>query len=657
MRSSWYKTIGIIGLALVILTSCNLGKETSKEPPKPTLGSPIPWANDLTKTPTLTSTAFSSPTPFATAIAMQPSQTSSDLQNMQPIASPTIEPSATETPIVAVTLTLAPTLTSIPTSTLIPLTNTPTFTVVPTVTRTPFQFPTGTQSAVPSQPSTFTPTLTSTPVPISTNTLAPTNTFAPPPTFTPVVFATLTPSSTPLPSGQVCETCNNLRLRDKPGTAGSVLDMLSAGTPVTIVGRTENNTWIQVVLVDGRTGWVSAEYLVLNIDLGVVSVTGTVEDVPTTTGGTSSLSVVSGVSSHARQIFLDGRAKGNLPHTFTKVGDSITAAPQFLTQIGQGAYQLGDYGYLSGAISFFSGPNGRGYNPFSTASLAARNGWSTESVLNPANADPNVCLSGETPIECEYRLVKPSVALIMLGTNDSGGMPSTAFQSNLQTIVQISINRGVIPVLSTIPPKHYNAATDGRVAEFNQIIIATARGYDIPLWDYYQAMASLPNQGLGNDGVHPSAPPSGINTSFDAATLQYGYPMRNLTALQVLYALWQQVLYDGDQAPAATAPPAPAVPDVGAPGNLDDPACQGVPPARLTVGGQGRVTPGVPNKMRSAPSTSAEQTGSIPGGDIFAVVGGPQCADGYLWWQVNYNGQIGWTASGSGAEYWVEPYP
>jgi len=28
-----------------------------------------------------------------------------------------------------------------------------------------------------------------------------------------------------------------------------------------------------------------------------------------------------------------------------------------------------------------------------------------------------------------------------------------------------------------------------------------------------------------------------------------------------------------------------------------------------------------------------------------------------LWWQVNYNGLAGWTASGSGTEDWVVPYP
>jgi uncharacterized protein YraI len=65
----------------------------------------------------------------------------------------------------------------------------------------------------------------------------------------------------------------------------------------------------------------------------------------------------------------------------------------------------------------------------------------------------------------------------------------------------------------------------------------------------------------------------------------------------------------------------------------------------------------VPNKMRDAPSLSAVQVGTIPGEAIFIVVGGPQCADGYEWWQINYNGLVGWTASGTSSELWVEPHP
>ncbi len=88
-----------------------------------------------------------------------------------------------------------------------------------------------------------------------------------------------------------------------------------------------------------------------------------------------------------------------------------------------------------------------------------------------------------------------------------------------------------------------------------------------------------------------------------------------------------------------------------------------VMPNRLTVGGYGRVTPGLPNVVRTAPGTTStgansQVIGQIPGGGVFAVLGGPQCGtDGRSWWQVNYNGLVGWTAEGQGYDqYWVEPW-
>lgn len=83
--------------------------------------------------------------------------------------------------------------------------------------------------------------------------------------------------------------------------------------------------------------------------------------------------------------------------------------------------------------------------------------------------------------------------------------------------------------------------------------------------------------------------------------------------------------------------------------------CSGALPSRLTVGGEGRVTPGAPNRLRAQPTTSAGILGNIPAGGMFAVIGGPTCADGYAWWQVNYNGLVGWTAEGSSSQYWLEP--
>lgn len=80
-------------------------------------------------------------------------------------------------------------------------------------------------------------------------------------------------------------------------------------------------------------------------------------------------------------------------------------------------------------------------------------------------------------------------------------------------------------------------------------------------------------------------------------------------------------------------------------------------PARLWVGGTGRVTttPNLPNRIRSAASYQARVLGYIPAGSAFTVVGGPYCVSGVQWWQVNYNGVVGWTIEGNGSVYYLEP--
>ena len=84
---------------------------------------------------------------------------------------------------------------------------------------------------------------------------------------------------------------------------------------------------------------------------------------------------------------------------------------------------------------------------------------------------------------------------------------------------------------------------------------------------------------------------------------------------------------------------------------------------RLTIGGRGRVTPGLPNVIRTAPGTrssgaDSDVIGEIPGGGIFTVYDGPRCGtDGRWWWLVNFNNTVGWTAEGEGVDtYWLEPY-
>jgi lysophospholipase L1-like esterase len=142
---------------------------------------------------------------------------------------------------------------------------------------------------------------------------------------------------------------------------------------------------------------------------------------------------------------------------------------------------------------------------------------------------------------CEYRITKPSIAFIMIGTNDAGELPLNTFRANLTSIVETTVQMGIIPVLSTIPPRHGMEST---VSNFNGAIVVVAHTYDVPLWDYWSAMNTLPNNGLSDDGVHPSWPPGDVSAAsdFTSANLAYGYTIRNLMALQVLDAVWRQAM-------------------------------------------------------------------------------------------------------------------
>jgi hypothetical protein len=83
--------------------------------------------------------------------------------------------------------------------------------------------------------------------------------------------------------------------------------------------------------------------------------------------------------------------------------------------------------------------------------------------------------------------------------------------------------------------------------------------------------------------------------------------------------------------------------------------CPGSRPTRLTPGLVARVLPGDANNVRELPSRDAGLVGQIPGDATFAVIEGPECADDFTWYKVEYKGLIGWTVEGAGDEYFLEP--
>ena len=332
--------------------------------------------------------------------------------------------------------------------------------------------------------------------------------------------------ATPTPDAQVAN--DQLRLRAAPSLTSGVLTLLDPATPLTILGISADRDWLQVEVPDGDTGWVSAAYVdvFINLDAAFPDTSGRVR-------------LPADVAAHVRQIYAVGQPMGNHANVFAKVGDSITVSVLMLNPIGDGIYNLGAYGYLQRMINFYrAGQTRDGHNAFNDKSLAAAVGWTTYRVLNPDERDLDLCQEGESPLLCEYRVLQPSVALIMFGTNDVSVLTEDHYHANLSLIVQRTIDHGIIPILSTIPVRLGFA---DRVQTFNRIIVAVARDHAIPLLDYGGAMLPLGAAGLDVDGAHPSVPPKGYAgaADFSADNLHYGYVIRNLTALQMLDAVWR----------------------------------------------------------------------------------------------------------------------
>ncbi|HWP33005.1 MAG TPA: SGNH/GDSL hydrolase family protein, partial [Solirubrobacterales bacterium] len=178
---------------------------------------------------------------------------------------------------------------------------------------------------------------------------------------------------------------------------------------------------------------------------------------------------------------------------------------------------------------------------YSRLGVAAVPGWRAVDALLPPESFPEC--DGLPAVDCELKLLHPSVALIMFGTNDLEDFPATQFRLDLARLARLVSTAGTIPVLSTIPPRARQPFSQ-RVAQFNAEIAALAENRALPLWNYWRQMVEpgVPNSGLGLDGVHPSAlcPPC-TAIDFRGAGLQQGYALRNLGALRVLDRLRRQV--------------------------------------------------------------------------------------------------------------------
>ena len=235
--------------------------------------------------------------------------------------------------------------------------------------------------------------------------------------------------------------------------------------------------------------------------------------------------VVPDISHNVKVIYKKGQAMGVDPTHISKVGDCQSIRQYFFGNFDNPlSYNIGPYDYLNPAIDYFHGS-------FDRLSLAVKTGWNVASVLSPLNADPKLCATNETPLECEFRVWNPSIAIISMETWTKN-RPTDTYKDYLRQIVVYSIDHGVVPILAT---KADNLEGDQSI---NASIACLAREYDVPLWNFWKEVQPLPDHGLLADGFHLT----NDHNRYDLeSAMQAAWPHRNLTALMAVDAVWRAV--------------------------------------------------------------------------------------------------------------------
>ena len=164
-------------------------------------------------------------------------------------------------------------------------------------------------------------------------------------------------------------------------------------------------------------------------------------------------------------------------------------------------------------------------------------GMNVASVLSSFwAAEDERCESGESPLDCELRLNQPSIVLISMEESWGSNNKVENYEKYMRQIIETVIDFGALPILST---KADNIEGDYAINATNARL---AYEYDLPLWNFWRAVQSLPDQGLDEGGFHLTLSGLAIPNDFsDSRNMRQGWPNRNLTALQVMDAVWRQL--------------------------------------------------------------------------------------------------------------------
>jgi hypothetical protein len=232
---------------------------------------------------------------------------------------------------------------------------------------------------------------------------------------------------------------------------------------------------------------------------------------------------------------------------FAKVGASNTVNTNFFHCFAGDDVKLGEHEALGTTLEFFRKTKADETKvSFNRTSLAATVGWGAFKTVE----------GSPTPIQQEVAAISPAFAVVLLGTNDTYEQGVVGFDRNLLKAVDQMLSLGVVPLMTTIPPRADKAEADALVPEMNAIIRAIAQHRQVPYLDLWKLLDPLPDKGLVGDGIHLGVYVSGGKARgcwLTPEALGDGMNLRNLISLEALDRARRFLLED--QAPEAAPPP------------------------------------------------------------------------------------------------------
>lgn len=189
----------------------------------------------------------------------------------------------------------------------------------------------------------------------------------------------------------------------------------------------------------------------------------------------------------AFEVYALGQELGRDAQVFSVIGDCQSSPTYFFSKYDENRYTLpAVQEALQETFDWYAGS-------FVHRSITVKNGMTTPCALNPYWSDPDLCETTETPLDCEVRLSTPSLALISLGTNWNPSTSQEDYIAYLNQIVDILLEQGVLPVLST--------KADNSEGDYSRNLAMAQVAYDrhLPLWNFWATVQDLPNGGLDKD--------------------------------------------------------------------------------------------------------------------------------------------------------------